>query len=133
MSDYKVGYGKPPKHSQFKPGVSPNPKGRPKRKSFDSAETIFDFLHDIIEYRENGKIKRVSRLELGIKLLIQRAMSDVGAAATLLRARIKADNGGNDAHNVFVEVVGWWPDHDGLIAKDQTLPNDLNSGSTQRP
>jgi hypothetical protein len=25
MSDYDVGYGKPPKHSQFKKGVCPNP------------------------------------------------------------------------------------------------------------
>lgn len=27
--DYDVGYGKPPKHSQFKPGQSGNKKGRP--------------------------------------------------------------------------------------------------------
>lgn len=27
--DYEVGYGKPPKHSQFKPGQSGNPEGRP--------------------------------------------------------------------------------------------------------
>jgi hypothetical protein len=30
MSDYKVGYGKPPKSGQFKRGKSGNPKGRPK-------------------------------------------------------------------------------------------------------
>ena len=28
--DYEVGYGKPPKSGQFKPGQSGNPKGRPK-------------------------------------------------------------------------------------------------------
>lgn len=28
--DYSVGKGKPPKHTQFKPGQSGNPKGRPK-------------------------------------------------------------------------------------------------------
>ena len=28
--DYEVGYGKPPKHSRFKPGQSGNPKGRPR-------------------------------------------------------------------------------------------------------
>lgn len=26
--DYEVGKGKPPKHAQFKPGVSPNPGGK---------------------------------------------------------------------------------------------------------
>ena len=30
MSKYKVGYGKPPKGSQFKKGLSGNPTGRPK-------------------------------------------------------------------------------------------------------
>ena len=29
-SDDEVGNKKPPKHGQFKPGVSGNPKGRPK-------------------------------------------------------------------------------------------------------
>lgn len=34
-SEYEVGYGKPPKHTQFKPGNNANPKGRPKgAKSF---------------------------------------------------------------------------------------------------
>ena len=29
-SDYEVGYKKPPKSTQFQPGQSGNPKGRPK-------------------------------------------------------------------------------------------------------
>ena len=28
-TDYEVGYGKPPKHTQFKRGQSGNPNGRP--------------------------------------------------------------------------------------------------------
>ena len=32
MMDYEIGYRKPPKRSQFKPGVSGNPKGRRGRK-----------------------------------------------------------------------------------------------------
>ena len=30
MSGYKVGYGKPPKATQFRKGKSGNPRGRPK-------------------------------------------------------------------------------------------------------
>jgi len=30
---FTVGYGKPPQHSQFKPGQSGNPKGRPKKRA----------------------------------------------------------------------------------------------------
>jgi hypothetical protein len=39
MSDsYEVGYGKPPKDTQFKKGSSGNPKGRPKKAlDFDHA------------------------------------------------------------------------------------------------
>ncbi len=33
VDTYKVGYGKPPKHTQFKKGRSGNPKGRPKAKA----------------------------------------------------------------------------------------------------
>ena len=28
--DYEIGYGRPPKHTQFKKGQSGNPEGRPK-------------------------------------------------------------------------------------------------------
>lgn len=31
MSDYEVGKGKPPKHSQFRPNQSGNPRGRPRK------------------------------------------------------------------------------------------------------
>jgi len=30
--DYAVGRNRPPKHTQFKKGVSPNPGGRPKKR-----------------------------------------------------------------------------------------------------
>jgi hypothetical protein len=33
MSDFEVGYKKPPKNTQFKPGQSGNPSGRPKKKN----------------------------------------------------------------------------------------------------
>lgn len=36
----EVGYKKPPKASQFKPGQSGNPKGRPKKKKMTDEEAL---------------------------------------------------------------------------------------------
>ena len=59
---YVVGYGKPPKHSQFKPGRSGNPKGRPKHAR--GLRTIVkEVLLEKVPIRTNGKDRRVTRLE----------------------------------------------------------------------
>src|SRR5579863_6653813 len=42
--DGRVGYGRPPKRTQFKPGVSGNPAGRPKRRP-----KIDDFLRELLD------------------------------------------------------------------------------------
>jgi hypothetical protein len=55
VSDYQVGYGKPPQHSRFKPGNNANPKGRPKRGPLVKAEIINNVLNDNIQYTESGK------------------------------------------------------------------------------
>ncbi len=41
-NDYKVGYGKPPKSGQFKPGQSGNSKGRPKGKAKPDFFDLFE-------------------------------------------------------------------------------------------
>jgi triphosphoribosyl-dephospho-CoA synthetase len=59
---YEVGYRRPPKHSQFKPGQSGNPKGRPKA-SKGLRTIVEETLHEKIPIRTNGKDRKVTRLE----------------------------------------------------------------------
>ena len=54
--DYDVGYGKPPKASQFRPGQINNPKGRPKgHRNF--ATTLHQKLQGVVRTGDGKKIK----------------------------------------------------------------------------
>lgn len=120
MSNYEVGYGKPPKSSQFKPGISGNRKGRPKRGPPDFARAILDVLNAPIEYREGDKVKTASGLELNVKMLVKRAMAgDVDASIALLKIRAQALRG-RASGSERLEITDWTPDFPGQTAEEKT-------------
>lgn len=71
--DYHVGYGKPPKSSQFKPGKSGNPKGRPKG-SLDFKSYVQEMLSRQVTITEGGKRRRVSALEATLMRLAEKGL-----------------------------------------------------------
>lgn len=75
-STYQVGYGKPPKHSQFKKGQSGNPKGRPKKKSRQpQAVDVTDVLAEPVEIVDvNGRRKQVSSAEAMYRRQLQKGI-----------------------------------------------------------
>lgn len=60
--DYEVGYGRPPRHTQFKKGKSGNPKGRPK-----ASKNVGSMLEEIffrkIPISDGGVRREVTMLE----------------------------------------------------------------------
>jgi len=88
MSDDNVGYKKPPKNNQFKPGQSGNPKGRPKKqlggynKSF--REDLMQELDETVSMTEGGKQKKVSKRRFLIKRLTADAISGKTSSTRIL-------------------------------------------------
>ena len=67
-----MGYCKPPKRSQFKPGKSGNPAGRP-RQPKTTAAFIQQALSAKVPVRENGKVHHKSKIQVGLTQLANKA------------------------------------------------------------
>ena len=78
-----VGFGKPPKHSQFQRGQSGNPKGRPKG-SLNLATVLERTLRERVVLKENGRRKVVTKLESVILKLVNDAASGNSHSTRLL-------------------------------------------------
>jgi hypothetical protein len=74
MSDsYEVGYGKPPRNTQFRKGVSGNPKGRP-RKALDFHHELLRQSRASVTLNENGSRRRISKHQAAILQLLNKAI-----------------------------------------------------------
>ena len=78
-----VGYGKPPKHTQFKKGQSGNLKGRPKG-TLNLAKVLERTLREEVVINENGRRKVITKLEAAITQLVNKAASGDGHAMRYL-------------------------------------------------
>jgi len=90
MSDEdQDGFTRPPRHSQFKPGQSGNPKGRPKGTR-NLKTDLTRLMRKRVQIREDGHQRDVSRQELVLLRLFERAAKgDVKAANSLINMVMK--------------------------------------------
>lgn len=87
--DNNVGYGKPPKKDQFKPGQSGNKKGRPKGTK-NLKTDLEEELAEKIPIKEGGKQKKISKQRAMLKSLMVKALQgDLRASNTLLSMAVK--------------------------------------------
>jgi len=84
---YQVGFGRPPKATQFKKGQSGNPKGRPKG-TLNLATVLERTLRERVVINENGRRKEITKLEAAIKQLVNKAASGDPAAIRHLVALV---------------------------------------------
>ncbi len=73
-NDYEVGYGKPPKHTQFTKSRSGNPKGRPKGSN-NFRTDVKHTLKEPVRLNKGGKRKTVSTQEAALLRLREKALS----------------------------------------------------------
>jgi Family of unknown function (DUF5681) len=84
--DYEVGYGRPPKATQWKPGQSGNPNKRRPRSLPDALLILDRLLSEKIQIRDQGVLKTVTVLEAIVtKIWALEMAGDKRAAALRLR------------------------------------------------
>ena len=103
--DYEVGYGRPPKHTRFKPGQSGNPRGRPKgAKSLRSIAQKVLMKH--VAVLVEGQRKQMPLLEA--LLTVQSSIALKGnqrAAAMLLDLQRQLESAGEGAESDTVPEI----------------------------
>lgn len=74
LDSYEVGYGKPPKNTQFQKGISGNPTGRPK-KAAEFHSIFMKESESLMTIIDNGQRRRISKLEAIAKQLHNKALT----------------------------------------------------------
>jgi hypothetical protein len=92
--EYDVGYGKPPRDHQFKPGQSGYPLGR--RKGAKNEQTILhDLLQQKVRINENGKVRKITLHEAILRRIAEDSLrGNIKSVGFLLNRYYAAVAGG---------------------------------------
>jgi Family of unknown function (DUF5681) len=83
--DEGVGYGKPPKHSQFKKGKSGNPDGRKRREAYEETDNpLRMYMLEQMAVTLKGKKVQMPVVDVLIKSIINKALGGCHKSQKLL-------------------------------------------------
>jgi hypothetical protein len=85
---YAVGYGRPPRRTRFKKGQSGNPRGRLKGTK-NLGAVLMQALTETVVVTENGRRRKITKLEVMTKQLANKAATADLAAMKLLFGMIQ--------------------------------------------
>jgi Family of unknown function (DUF5681) len=85
---YDVGYGKPPRHTQFRLSESGNPKGRPKGAR-NLAMIVEDILNERVVVREGTRSRSISKRKALVLTLVNDALRSKPRAVVALLALLR--------------------------------------------
>ncbi|MBV8474117.1 MAG: hypothetical protein JO234_11930 [Hyphomicrobiales bacterium] len=125
----RVGYGRPPKHTQFKKGNRANPRGRGAAQRGDLAEAVRETLSTKVEISQGGRKRRVTRGEANILALFDKARKGDAAAADRLLDLHASSAKRADGGPVVIDVFNVLPDEDG----DRPAVSQSESDHISRP
>lgn len=95
--DDRVGYKRPPKGGQFKPGKSGNPRGRPKASADFKTDLAAEMRERITLRDKTGRAHKVTKQRALIKLLCSAALQNEKSAIAALLACVRFFGIGNEA------------------------------------
>jgi hypothetical protein len=85
---YAIGYGKPPTHTQFRPGQTGNPKGR-RRRQRNVRTVVEETLNQRITVREGERSRTLTKREALILTMVNGAIKGEPRALTCLLALLR--------------------------------------------
>ncbi len=88
----RVGACRPPRATRFRPGQSGNPRGRPKGAR-GIPGLVARALGERVEAKENGRLRRMTKLEAVVKQLVNRAANGDPRATQFIFALLHDDRG----------------------------------------
>jgi hypothetical protein len=111
MARFEIGYGRPPRHTRFQPGMSGNPRGRVKGVC-NLGTDVRRTLQTPVKLTEQGKPRRVSTQEAALLRLREKALK--GDARSLDRLLELA--------RLFNSTIESMPGSDAMMsAEDQAI------------